>query len=195
LRRLANRFGEEGTLATRSLSPDDKLADWCETFLALEASGWKGARGAALGNDASTRAFFHDAMAGARAAGKLDMVRMDLDGNAVAMMVNFMTPPGSWSFKIAHDEVWARYSPGVLIELENLRHILAHPDIAWMDSCAVEDHPMINSLWRERRTIIQVSVPLAGKRRQIIYKACRMAEAASANWRRLRQKNANEDDD
>ena len=104
------------------------------------------------------------------------------------MLINFRTPPGSWSFKIAYDESLARFSPGVLIELENLPRVLGDPQIDWMDSCAVENHPMINSLWAERRSIIQVSLPLAGAKRTAIYRACRAAEMASARLRNLRSK-------
>jgi hypothetical protein len=52
----------------------------------------------------------------------------------------------------------------------------------------VADHPMINSLWGERRAIIQVSLPLAGAKRNAIYRACRAAEMASARLRSLRSK-------
>jgi hypothetical protein len=99
------------------------------------------------------------------------------------MLINFRTPPGSWSFKIAYDEDLARFSPGVLIELENLAKVLNDPEIDWMDSCAVQDHSMINSLWAERRSIIQLSVPLSGARRQLIYRTCHAAEQTSA-WLR-----------
>jgi hypothetical protein len=49
---------------------------------------------------------------------------------------------------------------------------------------------MINSLWAERRRIVQVSVPLAGASRRMIYNACRAAETGSAQLRRLLGKNA-----
>jgi hypothetical protein len=66
--------------------------------------------------------------------------------------------------------------------------VLNDPEIDWMDSCAVENHPMINSLWAERRAIIQVSLRLAGATRTAIYHACRAAETASAELRRFRSK-------
>ena len=188
LRRLANRLGELGKLRFAVLEDATDLPDWCDTFLALEAAGWKGSEGAALGNTPATAQFFRDCIAGAHAAGRLDFQRLDLDGCAIAMLVNFRTPPGSWSFKIAYDESLARFSPGVLIELENLPRVLGDPQIDWMDSCAVENHPMINSLWAERRSIIQVSLPLAGAKRTAIYRACRAAEMASARLRNLRSK-------
>jgi CelD/BcsL family acetyltransferase involved in cellulose biosynthesis len=190
LRRLANRLRDEGTVAFRILDSADQIDDWASTFLSLEAAGWKGERGAAFGNAPETDAFFREVVRGAFAAGKLDFQRLDLDGRAIAMLVNFRTPPGSWSFKIAYDETLARFSPGVLIELENLPRVLGDPEIEWMDSCAVENHPMINSLWAERRRIVQVSVPLAGASRRMIYNACRAAETGSAQLRRLLGKNA-----
>src|SRR3546814_12960434 len=58
-------------------------------------------------------------------------------------------------FKIAFDEALGRFSPGVLIEIANLQAVLGDPAIGWMDSCAAADHPMIDSLWGERRTITQ----------------------------------------
>jgi CelD/BcsL family acetyltransferase involved in cellulose biosynthesis len=188
LRRLANRLAELGTVRFSILEDAAELPDWCKTFLALEAAGWKGHDGAALANTPATTAFFHACMAGAYTAERLEFQRLDLDGRAIAMLINFRTPPGSWSFKIAYDENLARFSPGILIELENLPRVLDDRQIDWMDSCAVADHPMINSLWAERRAIIQVSLPLSGAKRTAIYRACRAAETASARLRSLRSK-------
>ena len=98
---------------------------------------------------------------------------------------SWISTPGSFSFKTVFDEDYARFSPGVLIQLENLK-ILDDPRIAWMDSCAAEDHPMIDSLWTERRAIVRVSVPLKGLRRRAIYALCTTLERASAALRRRR---------
>lgn len=186
LRRLSHRLAEMGSVEFKILDREQSLDRWISEFLALESAGWKGERGSALGNTAETSAFFRDIIAGAFAQGKLDFQRLDLDGRAIAMLVNFKTPPGSWSFKIAYDESLARFSPGVLIELENLPHILNNDDIDWMDSCAVKNHPMINGLWGERRAIVQVSVPLSGAMRSLTYRICRTAEQASAQLRRMK---------
>ena len=96
------------------------------------------------------------------------------------MLINFLAPPGSFSFKIAYDEAYARFSPGVLLELDNL-DLLARGDIDWMDSCAAENHPMIDSLWGERRTIVRVSLPLAGARRRLSFAGWRAIEAGWAS--------------
>ncbi|MBA3897059.1 MAG: GNAT family N-acetyltransferase [Sphingomonadaceae bacterium] len=179
--RLRTRLGELGEVACER---DGPIAQWIEDFLALEASGWKGRAGTALTHDAAMRAFFRETIAGAAKAGKLEMLRLTLDGRPIAMLVNFMTAPGSFSFKIAFDEAYARFSPGVLIQIENLR-MLDRPGIAWMDSCAVEDHAMINSLWAERREIVRVTVPLKGARRAATFSAARTIEGAAALGRRI----------
>jgi CelD/BcsL family acetyltransferase involved in cellulose biosynthesis len=184
-RRLENRLAEMGAVRHATFEHTDDLNHWCEQFLALEAAGWKGERGAALGNTASTRAFFLKMIEGAHRAGVLEMQRLALDDRPIAMLINFLTPPGSWSFKIAHDEELARFSPGVMIELRNLTRVLDDPAIDWMDSCAVENHPMIDALWAERRKIIQVSVQLKGFRRALNWHVCRAAETASAAMRRI----------
>ena len=182
LNRLEQRLAELGPVTTRHFAAGDDLADWTEAFLTLEASGWKGAAGSALVRHPNTAAFFRTALAGAHAAGRLDLIRMDLAGRPIAMLVNFLTPPGAFSFKIAYDEAYARYSPGVLLQIANL-DVLDRADIRWMDSCAVADHSMINSLWAERRTLVRLSVPLAGPRRRTIFALCRIAERLAARLR------------
>jgi CelD/BcsL family acetyltransferase involved in cellulose biosynthesis len=182
LGRLRHRLDELGEVRTRIFAPGEAVEPWCDAFLALERSGWKGEAGTALACAPDTERFFREALSGAAAAGRLECLRMEVGGRPIAMLVNFITPPGAFSFKIAFDEDFARFSPGVLIQLENLA-ILERDDIAWMDSCAVENHPMIDSLWSERRPVIRVSVRLKGARRSAIYFTCRALETASARLR------------
>ncbi|HEX8526409.1 GNAT family N-acetyltransferase [Allosphingosinicella sp.] len=179
LKRLANRLAELGDLRSRQLERDEDWEPWCDDFLELERSGWKGRNGSALACAPETERFLRQALAGAAAAGRLEMRRLDLAGRPIAMQMNFLAPPGSFSFKIAFDEHYARFSPGVLLQLDNL-DLLARPDIGWMDSCAAENHPMIDSLWAERRSIVRVSVRLGGLRRGLAFAACRAVEIARA---------------
>jgi CelD/BcsL family acetyltransferase involved in cellulose biosynthesis len=194
LKRLSTRMSELGRVEFRTLERADELPAWCDAFLALERSGWKGKAGSALACAPSTEAFFREAVAGAFDAEKLDFLCLELEGRPIAMLVNLLAPPGSFSFKIAYDEEHSRFSPGVLIQIKNLR-ILDRGGIAWMDSCAVEDHPMINSLWGERRGIVRVTVPLSGFRRRAEFRLCRALEDASAALRRKRGNTGNEEAD
>lgn len=179
LKRLEARLAEQGTVAVRRLGSDDDLGAWCDEYFRLEATGWKGRAGSALVAMPDTKQFFRDAVAGAHAAGRLEIIRLDLDERAIAMLVNLYAPPGAFSFKTAFDERFARFSPGVLVQLENLA-VLDRLDVAWMDSCAVEQHPMIDSLWAQRRSVVRVSVPLAGWGRGAAFRLARTAEGAAS---------------
>ncbi len=168
LRRQHARLSEAGKLKVERYSDDKCLATWIDHFLALEASGWKGREGSALDCAPATAALFREALRGAAERGRLERLSLILDGRPIAMLANFMTPPGACSFKTAFDEKFARFSPGVLLQLENLA-ILEHPEIEWTDSCAAADHPMIDGIWQGRRPIGRVSIAIGGKARRAAF--------------------------
>ncbi len=182
IKRLQSRLAEIGTLSADTLTSPQDSAPWIDQFIALEQSGWKGECGAPMGATPATRAFFAEMVTTGLAAGRVEILRLRLDDRPIAMLVNFMTLPGSYSFKIAHDPEFDRYSPGVLIQLENLK-LLDRAGFGWMDSCASEDHPMINSIWGERRTLVWKALPLTGIRNALVYKMTRFAEK---NWARIK---------
>lgn len=186
-RRLESRLAELGTLAIRRFeAATDDREQWAQDYLALEAGGWKGRAGSALGDAEETRRFFLDALAGADVQRRLDMIRLDLDGRAVAMLITFITAPGGFAFKTAFDEDFARFSPGVLLQIAAL-DLLDRPALDWIDSCAVENHSMIEQLWAERRAIVRVTLPLGGARGAAAFALARIAETASAGLRALRR--------
>lgn len=165
LRRQLNRLGEQGAVAFERLHDDSGLPEWTEAFLTLEAAGWKGKAGSALGLAEETTQLFRSALAGAAEQGRLERLTMTLDGRPIAMLASFLCAPGAFSFKTAFDEGYAKFSPGVLLQCENLM-ILDRPEIAWTDSCAAADHPMIDHIWRERRTVGRVSLAIGGTLRR-----------------------------
>lgn len=160
LRRLQARLAEHGAIRQRALDDAAELDGWITAFLALEARGWKGASGTALNAQDEDAAFLREICHGALAARALDMLRIDCDDQPIAMLVNFVGAQGGFSFKIASDPDFARFSPGVLIEHYNLSRMLDAHVAPWMDSCAAPDHPMIDSLWGERRTMAQYRIAL-----------------------------------
>ncbi len=178
LRRQHRRLAEEGQLEFRREIEDRGLAQWTDAFLALEKAGWKGANGSALACDPATENMFRKTLAGADSAGKLERLSLWFDGKPIAMLANLLTSPGAFSYKTAYDESFARYSPGVLLQLENLA-LLDDPRIAWCDSCASQGHPMIDRIWREKRKIVRVSIAIGGRTRQSICRQILRREAGT----------------
>ena len=165
LRRQFNRLCDEGQVTFERREDSAGLRAWVDDFLSLERAGWKGAEGSALACNQAKARFFSQAIAGADAAGRLERLAIRLDGRPIAMLANFLTSPGAYSFKTAYDERLARFSPGMLLQRENLA-LLARDDIAWADSCAAPDHPMIERIWREKRRIVRVSIAIGGPLRR-----------------------------
>lgn len=177
LRRQFTRLSELGALRIEHRRDDHELAGWIEAFLALEHSGWKGSAGSALASHHTTATLFREGVTGAAAAGRLERLTLWLDDEPLAMLATFLAPPGAFSYKTAFDERFARYSPGVLLQRANLA-MLDDPAIAWTDSCASADHPMIDHIWRERRAIGRLSVGIGGALRQSLFKGLLRLELA-----------------
>ena len=144
LRRQFTRLSEAGTLAVERRDDDKNVAEWIETFLKLESAGWKGEAGSALAAHGDTAALFRQSIASAATRGKLERLSLTLDGRPIAMLASFLSPPIAFSYKTAFDESYSRFSPGVLLQRENLG-MLERPGITACDSCAAADHPMIAS--------------------------------------------------
>ena len=175
LRRQTKRLEELGAITYDVQSDGKDLDQWIDEFLKLEKTGWKGANGSALDSSPKTRAFFQQALTGAAAAGQLERRDIRLDGKPLAMLVNFLSPPGAFGFKTAFDEDYARYSPGVLLQIANLKFLDLRTS-QWIDSCAAQDHPMIDSLWSDRRHIGRFSIALGGLSRGAVFRALRLGE-------------------
>ncbi|WP_374406008.1 GNAT family N-acetyltransferase [Pelagerythrobacter sp.] len=182
LRRQHKRLSEEGEVRFERQADADGLDGWIDAFFALEAAGWKGRNGSALANDPHTRDWFGQTLRGAAAQGRLERLTLSLDSAPIAMLANFIAPPGAFSFKTAYDEGYARYSPGVLLQRENL-DLLARGDIAWCDSCAAADHPMIERIWREKRAMVRVNVAIGGRLRRALFHHMLRAETARRSRR------------
>ena len=175
LGRLANRLAEQGRLKTERLPAAALAGPWIDSFLALERAGWKGRAGSAMSCAPATEAIFRATVSGAHARRRLHALALTLDGRPIAMLATLLAAPGAFSYKIAYDETLARFSPGVLLERHALA-LLEEPGIEWVDSCAAPDHPMIDSLWGGRRTIVRVTVPLKGLKRRATHDLARLAE-------------------
>ncbi len=175
LQRLRNRLGERGNLSIRILTDSSKCSRWTEEFLALEGKGWKGQRRTSLNSRHADADWFRTAVKGALEAGKLRFMRLDLDGRPIAMLIGWGAGSGC-SFKTCYDPEFARYSPGVLLEIENTKALLSDPDFVMMDSCAARDHPMINGLWKSRRAITGVNISGRTPAKRAIVRLCQMLE-------------------
>ena len=117
LRKAHNRLHEAGMPESGYiwLSADEAQPRHLQTFVALEASGWKGLAGSAIGRDASVRRFYAELVEQAFRCGSLEWHFMTLGGETIAAHLAIRSGRRLHLLKIAYDERHARLSPGSLL--------------------------------------------------------------------------------
>ena len=160
LRRQRNRLAEHGAIRFDVARTPKEVAPAIETFLTLEASGWKARRGTALMQDDGDAGFVRRATVALAETGQCEIVTLRAGDTPVAAAIVLRHQDRAFYFKLGVDERFAKWSPGVQLTLELTRHLCADPAIALADSTASADHPMINPIWRGRLEIGDVLIPL-----------------------------------
>jgi hypothetical protein len=92
------------------------------------------------------------------------MIGLRLNSQLIAIKINLSCADGSFAFMITYDEQYSAYSPGFLLEIENIRRLHGTRSIAWMDSCADQNSPLFTRAWTERRTIETLLVSSGSRR-------------------------------
>lgn len=160
LRRQRHRLAEHGEVSFEVARAPDDVARALETFLILEASGWKARRGTALTQDEGDATFVRRAVTALAEDGQCEIVTLRVAATPVAAAIVLRHLDRAFYFKLGVDRRFARLSPGVQLTLDLTRHLCADPAIAMVDSMAAPDHPMINPIWRGRLAIGDVLIPL-----------------------------------
>jgi len=131
-----------------------------EGFLAVENSGWKGARRSALDAQAERAAFARETLARFAARSALEIHSLALKDELIAAAAVLRAGNHAFYWKTAYDERFAAYSPGVQATLDLSRRLERNPGLSLIDSCAVADHPMIDRAWRDRIQLIDLALSL-----------------------------------
>jgi CelD/BcsL family acetyltransferase involved in cellulose biosynthesis len=160
LRRQRNRLAEHGPVRFDVARTGEEIAPALESFLRLEASGWKARRRTALVQDDGDASFVRRACLALAETGQCEIVTLRAGDTSVAAAIVLRHLDRAFYFKLGVDERFAKLSPGVQLTLDLTRHLCADPAIALVDSTADADHTMINPIWRGRLAIGDVLIPL-----------------------------------
>jgi CelD/BcsL family acetyltransferase involved in cellulose biosynthesis len=172
LRRKSRRLAEIGPLSFHSTTSPADVAVTLQDFFTLEAGGWKGRAGTAVLQHPDTRRFIESAISALAQSERVEASRLCCGPQPIACALTLKSQNGAWGWKIAYDERFAGGSPGVQLYLQLTAKLLADPTIAFADSCAVPDHPMIDHIWRERLDIADWLIAL--KPHRAFARVCRL---------------------
>jgi CelD/BcsL family acetyltransferase involved in cellulose biosynthesis len=186
LGRQRRRLDETGRVTFALAREPADVAAAMEDYFALEARGWKGAGGTAAAQTAAIRAFMANATATLAAHGQVRVARLLHADRPIAIGVLLTSGRGSWFWKVAYDEAAARASPGVQLTLDLTGAVLGDTGIAWCDSCATADHAMIDSIWRERRPMVDQLIAVSPRNFALACRLETLRRAAIALARTIR---------
>lgn len=157
LRKLEKAVG--GELCFRDMRCADGAV---ETFLELEASGWKGEEGTAMACDPRSAEFFAQMCEWFDQRGRLHMRAMQSGEKTIVMICNIAAGNGLFSFKTAFDESFRQYAPGLLLQLDDFNAWHERDEEDYMDSCGDPGANTLNEFWPDRRTITTLVVGRQG---------------------------------
>jgi len=147
-RRLGEALGGEPEVVERA--SDDAAYD---EFIALEAAGRMNERGVVLAADEGHARFFREMCRAFADLGRLQVASLRVGDETVATQVNLVAGDTIYGIKIAYDERWAAYSPGIQLEVEMVAAFHERSDARLVDSCAAPNNVTFNRLWPDRREL------------------------------------------
>ena len=154
IERCRRRLEEMGEVRHEVHTAGEGLNQAVDAFLRLEASGWKGERGTALASQPDSKDFalkvFSDGNSPLRRRADLLL----FDGKPIAAGIIIFSGDTGFTVKGAYDENYAKYSVGLLLEIEVIKSFLSESWASRLDAATAGDH-VIDQLWPYR-------VPVAG---------------------------------
>ena len=134
-----------------------------EEFLDLEKRSWKGERGTAILCSERDTEFTRRLIGDLAAEGNASVAVLRLDGRTIAAQVLLYCGTTAYTWKIAFDGEFAKYSPGVLVVDKMTEQLFATTDVQAIDSCSAQDSFMAQ-IWTGRKTMVDMVVDVSPTR-------------------------------
>jgi CelD/BcsL family acetyltransferase involved in cellulose biosynthesis len=122
LRRKKRRLEDEGRVSIEVHDGREALEPLLSEGFAVESSQWKADEGTAIESDPKTEAFYTDVARWAADRDWLKLVFLRLDGDAVAFRMDLVCDGAYYHLKGGYHPRWARFSPGLVLQHETVRH-------------------------------------------------------------------------
>jgi CelD/BcsL family acetyltransferase involved in cellulose biosynthesis len=185
LRQDWNRLCALGAADVANERAPERVREAFESFLKLEAQGWKGRNGTALLSKERDAAFARRWIAALAAHGGASVALLRVNGHAIAAQVLLYSGTTAYTWKTAFDAAFARYSPGTLL-IDRVSDDLFASGIAAFESCSPASSFMAQ-IWSGRRMTVDMLVDV-GARKSLGFRAAAFGERAYAFAREQRRR-------
>lgn len=140
-----------------------------ERLLALEAAGWKGRARTAMLSIPGEADFFRAVCSTFATGRRLRLLSLEAAGTTVAMRCDVLAGERLFSLKTTYDERFARFSPGLLLEIDAVP-IFHDGPAAWLYSATNHADSPVFSLYPDRQVLVDAVVILGGLTHQLVEK-------------------------
>jgi CelD/BcsL family acetyltransferase involved in cellulose biosynthesis len=127
-------------------------------FVELEGRSYLAERGSVLSSDPGLVQFFGEMCAAFAAQGRLQLLALEAGDRTIAMKCNILADPGVFYLKIAYEEGYARFSPGIQLEARMYTLFHERSQALWIDSCASPNNETFNRLLPGRRSLVTLTI-------------------------------------
>lgn len=141
MRRLAGRFEEQGG-HLHEVRETSRMGEAVAEHGRLESAGWKGLKGTAIHKDNIQGLFYRDLLERFAAAGGARVFQLQLGGRVIASQIAVQENGILVLLKTAHDESFAAYSPGRLLDYLMLQRLFTEQElrvVEYYTSASAED--------------------------------------------------------
>lgn len=189
-RRLAETVAGAGALEIELCRDPALLPERFEAFMALEKTGWKGSAGSALLSDPAHADFARAAAAEFSRRGKFTVASLKAGKAVLAALALFEANGEVFTWKIAFDEAYSAYSPGVQLLARFADPLMAEGRLFVLDSCAAPGNEIANAIWSERERIEDIVFYRPGHRAaaKAVRRGLLLEAGAKRALRRLRSR-------
>jgi CelD/BcsL family acetyltransferase involved in cellulose biosynthesis len=185
LRQDWNRLSALGAVEVANERAPDAVRDAFETFLNLEAQSWKGHNGTALLSDDEDAAFTRRWIAALAAHGGASVALLCVSGKPIAAQVLLYSGAMAYTWKIAYDAEFSKFSPGALL-IDKVSDALFASGIETIESCSPAGSFM-EQLWTGRRATVDLLVDV-GAHKSLTFMLAALGERTYAFAREQRNR-------
>jgi CelD/BcsL family acetyltransferase involved in cellulose biosynthesis len=154
-RNLGTSLGAEVLHIDRS---DDPAA--VQELIRLEGAGYKARTGVAMTTVPGEPEYFTEMADRFRAAGRLHLHSLEVNGRVCAMQLNVRAGDGLFLLKLVYDEGLAKFRPGLQLHLDVIDDFHDETDADWLDTCTYEGNETLLRMYPDRKRFCSYFVPL-----------------------------------
>ncbi len=149
-----------GKLSFNSFSDKQKTQQPLETFLKIEASGWKGHKKTAFKSSQADTAFCTKAVTEMVEKGQCTIHTLDLNNETIASLICFNSKGYFYPWKIAFNEAYAKFSVGNLLVTHATTQIANNKNFVGLDSLAADYNQTALRFWPDEKQFFTMVIGL-----------------------------------